>query len=70
MYESMTYRFDGNEENYSSCKVQPNTKIMIKYKKKLWPILVPAAAVIPEQLALFGVIGCKGCVDEIHGMCY
>jgi len=26
---------------------------------------VPAAAVIPEQQALFGVIGCKGCVGEI-----
>jgi len=23
---------------------------------------VPAAAVIPEQQALFGVIGCRGCV--------
>ena len=30
MYESMTQQFDGNEENYSSCKVHPNTRIMLK----------------------------------------
>jgi len=37
----------------------------IKSEKKLWQILVPAAAVIPEQQALFIVIGCKGCSDGI-----
>jgi len=26
---------------------------------------VPAAAVIPEQQALFGVIGCRGCVGGV-----
>jgi len=27
---------------------------------------VPAAAVIPEQQALFGMIGCRGCVGSIY----
>ena len=31
MYESMTQQFDGNEENYNSCKLHPNTRIMLKY---------------------------------------
>jgi len=35
------------------------------YREKLWQILVPAAAVIPEQHALFSVIGCKGCVGDL-----
>ena len=30
MYESMTQQFDGNEEGYSSRKVRPNTRIMLK----------------------------------------
>jgi len=29
MYESMTYRINGNEEDYSSCKVRPSTRIML-----------------------------------------
>lgn len=31
-------------------------------KEKSWQIQVPAAAVIPEWLALFVITGCKGCV--------
>lgn len=36
-----------------------------KHKKKSWLIQVPAAAVIPEWLALFGMIGRKGYVGGI-----
>lgn len=36
-----------------------------KYKKKSWLIQVPAAAVIPERLALFGMIGRKGYVGGV-----
>lgn len=28
---------------------------------------MPAAAVIPERQALFGIVGCKGYVGGIHG---
>ena len=38
-----------------------------KHKKKSWLIQVPAAAVIPEWLALFDVIGRKGYVGGING---
>ena len=31
-------------------------------KEKSWQFQVPAAAVIPEWLALFVMIGCKGCI--------
>jgi len=64
MHESVTYRINGNEESYSSCKVKnvcDNNDY--KHKKKLWLILVPAAAVIPEQQALFIIIECIGYVD-------
>jgi hypothetical protein len=37
------------------------TMIIVRGKKS-WQIPVPAAAVIQEGLALFGVIGCKGYV--------
>lgn len=47
-----------------------HTNIECKYKKKSWQIQVPAAAVIPEQLALFGVIGCNGCVDVLIMRCF
>jgi len=36
-----------------------------KHKKKSWQIQVPAAAVIPEWLALFSMIGRKGYVDGV-----
>ena len=36
-----------------------------KHKKKSWRIQVPAAAVIPERLALFGMIGRKGYVGGV-----
>nr|BAK03554.1 predicted protein [Hordeum vulgare subsp. vulgare] len=29
MYESMTYQIDGKDEDYSSCKFRPNTRIML-----------------------------------------
>lgn len=36
-----------------------------KHKKKSWLIQVPAAAVIPEWLALFGMIGRQGYVGGV-----
>jgi len=41
-----------------------------KYKKKSWLIQVPAAAVIPERLALFGMIGRKECVGGVNKRIY
>ena len=59
----MIQRIDGNEEDYGSCKVCAQVKIMIKPEEKPWPIHVPAAAVIHEWLALSVIIGRIGCVD-------
>jgi len=30
----MTYQFNGNDENYSSCKVRPITRIMLVSKER------------------------------------
>jgi len=52
-----------SDEGNLAVKLFRLARIMIVAKgKKSWQIPVPAAAVIQEGLALFGVIGCKGYV--------
>jgi len=61
MCESMTYWLSGDEEGITVKSIRA-WAYEGKCKKKSWLIQVPAAAVIPEWLALFGVIGRKGYV--------
>jgi len=59
----VTQRTDGNDEDYGSCKVCSQIRIIIIFEEKPWPIHVPAAAVIHEWRALSVLIGRKECVD-------
>ena len=61
----MTYQISGDEED-SIVKSIRTWAYEGKHKKKSWLIQVPAAAVIPEWLALFGMIGRKGYVDGVN----
>jgi len=65
MSESLTQQYPQSERRYKDRKALLLVKIMTKTKKKRWPILVPAAAVIRVALVLFLLIGRKGCVGGI-----
>lgn len=64
MCESMTYQISGDEEDLIVKSIRMRA-YEGKHKKKSWLIQVPAAAVIPEWLALFGMIGRKGYVGGV-----
>ena len=53
-----------NDDGYFGCKILSLKTIMTLFKEVLVPAnFVPAAAVIREGQALFGIIGRKGFVD-------
>ena len=66
MNESLIQQYYVNDDGYFGCKILSLKMIMTLFKKVLVPAnLVPAAAVIREGQALFGITGRKGFVDCI-----
>lgn len=62
-YVNDRYSLSIKEGFYLGCKISSFYLKMINKKKKSWLILVPAAAVIREGLALFKITGRKEFVD-------
>ena len=54
-----------NDDGYFGCKILSLKMIMTLFKELVPANLVPAAAVIREGRALFGITGRKGFVDGI-----
>ena len=66
MNESLIQQYYLNDDSYFGCKVLSLKTIMTLFKKVIVPAnLVPAAAVIREGQALFGMTGRKEFVDCI-----
>ena len=66
MNESLIQQYYLNDDGYFGCKILSLKMIMTLFKEVIVPAnLVPAAAVIREGQALFGITGRKEFVDGI-----